>query len=152
MPSEVDPQMREQQSTPPTHGSPTCREQVWPSAAVHVASDAQRPGPEPPPTHDPEQQSTPVPQISPTTRQASTRAQCTPTHDPLQHWLPPVQDSPAGAHDPAGSTHLPLLQTLPQQSVETVQGLPATAQTGPSAQVAPSSGVFTQLKVQHAPA
>jgi hypothetical protein len=152
MPSEVDPQRREQQSTPPTQGSPTCREQVRPSAAVQVASEAQRPGPEPPPTHDPEQQSTPVPQISPATRQASTRAQRKPTHDPLQHWLPPVHDSPAGAHDPPGSTHLPLLQTLLQQSVEKVQGVPATAQSGPSAQAPPSSDVFTQLKVQHAPA
>jgi hypothetical protein len=152
MPSGVALHTREQQSMPPTHGSPTCREHVRPSAAVQVASVAQRPGPLPPPAHDPEQQSVPVPQISPATRQASTNAQRWPTQDPLQHWLPPVHDSPAGAQEPPGSTHFPPVHTLLQQSVATLHGAPAKAQSGASAQVPPSPAVFTQLKVQHAPA
>jgi hypothetical protein len=73
--SEVDRQRREQQSTSPAQGSPTGLKQVRPSAAVQIAREAQRPALTPLPTQEPEQQSEPLPQISPATRHASTSAQ-----------------------------------------------------------------------------
>jgi hypothetical protein len=103
-PSSVDRHRREQHTSSPLQTSPTCLEQERPSDAVHVEREAQWDAPLVPATQDPEQQSVPLSQTSPTTRQSARSAHRSETQDPEQHWDPPVQTSPAGAHELAAAT------------------------------------------------
>ena len=69
------PQKREQQSALPPHASPSCRMHILPSLLAQPASGAQCPTDCASSTHRPVQQSALLAQISPWTRQPSTRPQ-----------------------------------------------------------------------------
>jgi hypothetical protein len=167
-PSGVVEQSREQQSAAVAHVSPIWRAHGIVSPVVHIARGTQRPTPSESGWQTEEQQSESNAQISPSTRQASSKAHRMPAQTPPQQPGLPMQASPAGAHErgPGGggggsggmgmadaAPHIPSMQSLPQQSVAAVQGIPTALHAGPSAQRGgPPSSAERQASAQHCPA
>ena len=146
LPSFVAAHDRVQHSAGPPHASPTTLPHGFVSFDVHAGSAAQRPF-----VQEPEQQSTPLAQISPVTRQASSSA-----HRPFEHTCPqhsglPLQLSPAGAQ-PGAFMHVPFVHVFEQQSTSCTHDVPETAHTGSLAQLPLVPSGAKHASEQHAPA
>jgi hypothetical protein len=122
---------REQQSLFIAQISPTCRVHPLWSFSLHMGRSAeQRPTDCGSSEQTSVQQSSLEPQISPSTRQPSRRAQRPPLHTWPQHSGLPPHASPAGLHMGGALAHWPPMQTSSQQSAATVHAAPATEHVG----------------------
>ena len=155
-------QLREQQSSLLVQVSPTCLLHGLTSRIAQGPSALQREMPDLSGLHRPLQQSAAVTQTSPCTRHPGNNWQRLASSTLLPHELPqhspaPAQYSPAtlqggpGAGGP-GFSHLPELQRLLQQSLETRHTSPTPPQMMFSAHAPDPASSTEQASEQHCPA